>query len=102
MTTTQADDRRRCIYHFIVAYCMNTCGIPPTYQEIVDHCGLHSKSTASRLIASLVRRGLLSIENLGNRRVIRVTRATWRPPLTCGYCDRGHARYWDWCEGEKR
>ena len=102
MTTTQADDRRRCIYHFIVAYCMSSSGIPPTYQEIVDHCGLHSKSTAARFIQPLVRHGLLSIEHLGNRRVIRVPRATWRPPFTCAYCGKAHARYFEWSEAEKR
>lgn len=62
---------------------MSECGVPPSYSEMMEHLGLHSKSGVSRLIDGLVERGYV-------RRLARRTRAIelLRPsePIACPHC----------------
>jgi hypothetical protein len=89
------------IYHYIVAYAMLTGGMAPSYQDIMEHCGLGSKSVVYRDVHRLVTAGLLAFETHGKSRSLRICRSTWRPPSICPLCGVSHPQYADWSSEAK-
>lgn len=49
--------QKKC-FDFIVSY-LNEEGVPPSYQEIMEGLGLHSKSGVHRMVTALVDEGHL-------------------------------------------
>jgi len=52
--------RQKEAFDFIDGYLAQHGGVSPSYQEISDGIGLNSKSSASRLVAGLVERGVVA------------------------------------------
>ena len=75
------------LYDFIVERIKET-DVPPSYQEMNDHLGLHSKSGVHRLIKALGERGLIrrlpnrarAIEVVALRREMKVVPLRFVPP----------------------
>ena len=81
--------RLRCVYHFIVTYCLEMGGRPPTIRRIAEACHLSSTSVAHSCVQALIRRGLLTAPG-GTARWFYVTGSQWRVPLFCPQCKEIH------------
>lgn len=87
--------RLRCVYHFIVAYCLEHSGLPPTIRQICEGCHLSATSLAHIYVLTLIRRGLLTAQG-GKARGIQVVGAEWKPPMICPQCNTMHLFYNKW------
>lgn len=98
---SEAQERRlRCVYHFIVAHCLEHGGLPPTIREITKGCHLSTTSLAHYHVKALIKRGLLTAKN-GKARGIQVVGAQWKPPPMCPQCLKAHSwgtAHYEWSD----
>ena len=71
--------RRDLVYNYIVAYCTEHNGFPPSYREITEGCGLKSTSVAVYYVKALVAEGQLRIRG-HTARSIQVVGSRWIAP----------------------
>jgi hypothetical protein len=74
---------RLAIYHFIVAYMTEHCGLPPNYKEIMAGVGLNTTSTLRFHLVRLAEEGKIAyVEDAlpGQARNFYLPGATWTPP----------------------
>lgn len=91
MPKKKSKERRlRCVYHFIVAHCLEHSGLPPTIRQICDGCHLSTTSLTHLYVQTLIKRGLLTAQ-AGKTRGIQVVGARWKPPEFCPQCNVPHA-----------
>lgn len=87
---SEAQERRlRCVYHFIVACCLEQRGRPPTIRQICAGCHLSSTSVAHNCVVTLVNRGLL-LTHGSLARGFQVVGAQWKAPPICPQCLKAH------------
>lgn len=99
--TQEGQNQLRATYHFIIGYCLEHGGLPPTPQEIQDACRLASTSVADCCVQLLIDQGLLTAQGTGKARRIRIVGAQWKAPSICPQCSIPHCwgtvhnQWWD-------
>lgn len=66
------------IFRYIVQYKMENDGCAPTYEEIMEACGVSTKSMVNYVLLKLQKKGKIYIPDDSTRRYIRVIGGSWR------------------------